>query len=141
MAKRDCYIRQMVQTRGEDWVSLATPEQIQNQFKRIVKDMVMGNIDYSVYGKYFYDLKFMENLIIGITNELEINTLDYTTGSFYLQYFPETPNLGVHISHLGTLIYIYNTILEKLNFVKTTGDIGYLADISGLLFNYRIHLN
>lgn len=141
MAKRDCYIKQMVQTRGEDWVNLTPPEQIQKQFRRIVKDMVLGNIDYATYGRYFYDLKFIENLIIGITNELEINTLDFNTGSFYLQYYPATPLLPTHLTHLQALIIIYQTVLDKLNYVKSTGDIGYLADISGLLFNYRIHLN
>lgn len=141
MAKRDSYIKQMEQQRGEEWVITLTPDQIQRQAKRIVKDMVLGNIDYTAHGKYFYDAKFMENLIIGLSNELEINTLNYNSCRFFYQYYPTTPNLGSHIAHLEALGTIYVTILQKLNAVKDSGNIGYLADTSGILFNLRNHLN
>lgn len=141
MAKGNSYIQMMINQQGEDWIVSTTPERIQQSCKRILKDMVKGTIDYEKHGKYFLDLKFMENLIIGVSNELEINTLNYNSCVFYYQYFPQTPNLGTHIYHLERLGCIYTTVLEKLNAVKMTGNIGYLTDISGLLFNDRNHLN
>ena len=141
MGKPMSYIASMVQRQGEDWILMASPDNIQQSGKRILKDMVRGIVDYESHGKYFLDQKFMENLIISISNELEINTLNENACKFYYQYYPQTPNLGTHIYHLERLGYIYNTVLQKLHYVKTTGNIGYLTDISGLLFNDRNHLN
>lgn len=142
MGKPTCYIQQMKNQYGENWIVAMRPEDIQRNSKRIIKDMVKGSIDYEELGYIFLDTKFLENLIISITNELEINTLDYNANKFYQQYCPDTPFIiGSHIYHLERLIVIYMTILNKLNEVKEFGDIGRLADISALLFNDRNHLN
>ncbi len=141
MAKNNSYIQMMYNQQGEDWIINVRPEDIQRSCKRVVKDMVKGTIDYEKFGKYFLDIKFMENLIIGLTNELEINTLNYNACKLYYSYYPNTPNLGTHIYHLERILYIYNIIYERLNWVKSTGNVGYLTDISGLLFNDRNHLN
>lgn len=141
MAKQNCYIQNMHQNIGPEWIISQTPEQIQRNAKRVLKDMVKGSINYEQFGYAFMDAKFMENLIIAISNELEINTLNYNSCRFYYQYYPQTPNLGTHIYHLERLGVIYTTVLEKLNAVKMTGNIGYIADVSGVLFNDRNHLN
>lgn len=141
MAKKYNYITQMIDKYGEYWVSNVRPEDIQRQTKRIVKDIVHGNIEYDKVGNFFLDFKFLENVIIGIKNELEINTLNYNACCFQFQYFKDIPNLGNHIDHLAKVIYVYNTILNRLEAVKYTGNIGNLVDLSSLLFNYKNHLN
>ena len=77
MAKNNSYIQMMMNQNGDEWILALRPEDIQRSTRRIVKDMVRGTIDYQTQGKFFLDPKFMENLIIGVSNELEIN-------SFYL---------------------------------------------------------
>ena len=141
MAKNNSYIDNMVKNYGDNWIVTTTPDNIQRSAKRIFKDMVKGTIDYQKHGKYFLDGKFLDNLIIACNNELEINTVYYNAMSFYIQYNPNIPNLGVHSNHLSSLCYIYQIILGKLNAVKTSGNIGYLADTSSLLYTYRNHLN
>ena len=141
MGKPVSYIQMMINNNGDDWIIALRPEDIQRSSKRIVKDMVRGIIDYESTCKYFLDLKFMENLIIGVSNELEINTLNMNACKFYYQYFPQVPNLGTHIYHLERVVFIYSTILERLNMVKATGNIGYMPDINAILFNDRNHLN
>lgn len=141
MAKPTCYIQQMFNQYGPEWINCLRPEDIQRNAKRVIKDMVKGTISYEQFGNSFLDMKFLENLIISINNELQINMLNYNSCIFYYQHFPETLNLNAHIGHLDRLNVIYNTVLERLNYVKMTGNIGYLADISGLLFNDRNHLN
>lgn len=126
---------------GENWIVALKPDQIQNAGKRIVSEMVNGQIDYQKYGMYFLDGKFLDNLIIKCSNELEINTLYYRAVSYYNQSFPNIPNVTIHVNHLQCLCYIYNTILNKLNMVKQYHDIGYLADTSAMLYSYRNHLN
>lgn len=135
------YLKQMEDQRGEAWIVSLKPEEIQQNAKRITKDMVKGAIDYNRYGYAFLDSKFLENLFIGVSNELEINTLYYNASVYYQQAFPTYPNISAAIAHLEKILYIYNTIYERLNCVRATGNIGYLADIAPLLYNERNHLN
>lgn len=131
MAKQqNSYIQMMYNQYGEEWVQSVKPEDIQRSCRRIVKDMVKGTINYEQLGRFFFDPKFMENLIIGVSNELEINTLNYNSCSFYYMHFPQTPNLGTHIQHLEKVCNIYNTIFDRLQFTKAYGNIGFLYDIS-----------
>lgn len=137
---RKNYFEMNIEKYGENWIIALKPEQIQNSGKRIVTEMVNGQIDYQKYGLYFLDGKFLDNLIIKCNNELEINTLYYQSVLFYSQVFPNTPNIAIHVNHLQALCYIYNIILSKLKMVKDYQDIGYLADTSAILYNYRNHL-
>ena len=141
MAKINTYIQQQIDRYSDEWIVALRPEDIQRATKRIVKDMVRGLINYELHGKFFLDSKFLENLIIGVSNELESNSLNYNACNFYYQYYPNTPNIQPHIYRLGRLCYIYNTILERLNYVKMSGNVGYLTDISALLYNDRNNLN
>ena len=134
------FIQQMINQRGQDWIVTMTPENIQKNAKRIVRDIARGFIDYDKCGYIFLDPKFTENLIIAIRNELEINTLNYNACTLYYQYYPATPNITVHIAHLEAVCRIYYTILQKLVIVKMTNNVGNLVDIPGLLFSDRNHL-
>ena len=134
------FITQQMQNYGEDWIVGIKPEDIQRQGKRIVKEMVHGKMNYEQVGKFFLDSKFLNNLIVSLQNELEVNGLYLNAVSFYEQYYPTMPNIGYHKNHLNSLCYVYNVIYQKLIQVRDTQDIGYLTDISGLLFNFRNHL-
>ena len=103
--------------------------------------MVRGDINYQALGSYFLDLKFLDNVIIACQNALDETILLYNALSFYHQYNPEIINIGLHETHLATLCNIYNTVLSRLQLVRTTGNIGWLADISAMLYNYRNHLS
>ena len=140
MAAKNNYFKQSIDKFGDEFVSLIAPDQIQNQAKRIVKELVKGDIEFEKYGKYFLDLKFIDNLMIGIRNELDDVSLYSAAVSFYRMHYPETPNIAVRENHLQTLCYIYNVILSKLEAVRIYQNIGYLSDTSALLYNYRTHL-
>lgn len=137
---RQNYFQNMINQYGENWIVALRPDDIQRAGKRIVREMVRGNIDYEKFGKYYLDPKFLDNLIISCQNELEVNTLYYNALAFYRQYYPNTPNIVVQLNHLQSLGYIYNVIYNKLTNLKQTGNIGILADTSALLYNYRNHL-
>lgn len=137
MAADNNYFKQNISKYGDQFISLVTPDQIQGQAKRIVKELVRGQIEFEKYGMYFLDLKFLDNLIIGITNELDDVSLYYQAVNFYRMYFPATPNITIRENHLYALCYIYNTVLSRLQAVRSNQNVGYLADISALLYNYR----
>jgi hypothetical protein len=135
------YFESMQKQFGDNWIITQNPDSIQRSAKRIVKEMVHGNIDYQKYGNYFLDPKFMENLIIACRNELEVNTLLYTAVYHYAQQEPLYPNINIELNHLQALCYVYNVITQKLDYVKLYSNVGYLADIASLLYTYRHHLN
>lgn len=140
MGKPMSYIQIQINQHGEDWINCIKPEDIQRSYKKIVKDMVKGIIDYEKHGKYFLDPKFLENLYIAVSSELEINRMNCVSCEFYYSTFPNTPNIGVHIHNLKHIIYVYEMICYKLDVVRNTGDIGVLTDTSGLLFQYRNYI-
>lgn len=129
------YLQMLKNNFGETWYCLVTPDMIQKNVKRIVKEIGKGSYDYINCGKDFIQPIFLENLIIGITNELEINTLDYMACSYYYSCFPSTPNMGNRVLYHERVNYIYKVILERLNYVKATGNIGYMADVAGLILS------
>lgn len=122
----------------EDFVCMMKPEQIQRDAKnRIFREMVQGKIDYSIYGKYFLEPKFIDNLIISADNELRNNTTVLNALEMYDMYGPEDPNTGMNRIRYSTLVYIYQTILNRLNLVRMYSNVGYLTDLSVVLVNQR----
>lgn len=125
---------------GENWIVALKPDDIQRSGKRIIKEMIKGYFNYEEVGFYFLDAKFLDNLIIACSNELEVNTLYFNAVSLYMQTYPAIPLASVQYKHLQILTYVYNVILQKLQLLKQTGNIGCLYDISGLLGSYKNHL-
>ena len=140
MAKPSSYIDSMIKSYWENWLVAMSPETIQRSAKRIVKDMVRGTIEYEKYGQYFLDGKFIDNLIVAINNEFELSSLHYNALLEYQQNHPYIPNLNIHINHDLALVTVYQNILSRLQAVKIDQNIGYLADIAAVLYQYRNHL-
>lgn len=135
------YLQMMVKNYGENWVVTQTPDNIQRSSKRIIKEIAKGCYDYEKQGQYFLNLKFLENLIIGLTNELEINTLNLTACRFMYQYYPNTPNLAQQINHLDAVVRLFDLVISRLKWVKETNNIGYMVDLAGLMYTDRKHLD
>ena len=152
MAKQS-YIEQMISIYGDNWITGVNPEGIQKMAKRVFKEMIKGQIDYEKHGQYFLDPKFLDNLIIAASNELEINNLLMNALSYYRDGLSSNPDMKAiaylaangpiinsELLHLQALGYIYSTILDRLNWVKVEQNIGYFSDVSGLLFSVKNHL-
>lgn len=136
------FITQQIQNNDIYWINHIDPNIIQNNTRRIVKEIVNGKYNYEKIGQYFLDVKFLDNLIIGLKNELEINTLYFNAVSFYKDNCcPNYPNIIIHINHLNGLIKIYSIILDRLYMVQEYNNIGYLSDLSAVLFQYKQFLN
>jgi len=114
------------------------PEQIQKAAKdRIFREMVSGVINYSENGKYFQDSKFLENLILAAQNELTNNIIIRDALRMYTCMFPGYMDAGKLVARYENLSYIMNIILNKLNEVKFTGNIGVLTDIQRSIGHYK----
>jgi hypothetical protein len=118
----------------EDFINLLRPEQIQRSAKeKIFREMIRGQIDYGKYGKYFLDTKFLENLIIAAENELRNNTVCFNALRFYDIHFPADQDVLYNMREANIKMIAYSTILQKLQALKYTSDIGVLTDIQYVL--------
>ena len=120
---------------GDDqFVNLITPEQIQRSAKnRIFREMVRGEIDYTVHGKYFMYPKFLENLIIAAQDELKNKTTIVGALRFYDLNFPGNMDVIYNLTIHQNQVAIYSTLCGKLELLKYCGDIGVLTDIQYIL--------
>ena len=118
----------------EDFIQLLRPEDIQRSAKeRIFREMVRGKIDYTQFGKYYLDSKFLANLIVACENELTNNDV---TAQALIMF--DTINPGhmeiIHCRNQHTnLVSIYRVLLERLRTLEVTGNVGVLTDIQYVL--------
>lgn len=124
-----------------EFVSLLKPEQIQRSAKeRIFREMVRGQIDYSLFGIYFENPKFLENLIVAAQNELENYNTIFCALDFYDNTFPGNSNVFYNKGKFIALINIFSVLCDRLYKVKMDGNIGHLTDIQYVLKNYSKYI-
>lgn len=122
----------------EDFVVALKPEQIQKSAKdRIFREMIRGQIDYAKFGSYYFDPKFLENLIIAADNELRNNIACEAALSFYDLHHPGDGVVIHNKTKFGNLVVIYSGILQRLQSLKMTGDIGFLTDLQFVFADYK----
>ena len=114
------------------------PDIIQKSAKdRIFREMVRGQIDYTVYGKYFNNSKFLENLLIAAKDELNNNIIIFNSLSFFDIYNPGNQDV-INLKILyNNKCFIFQNIVSRLEAVKYSGNVGYLQDIQYVLGQYR----
>lgn len=121
-----------------DFIYYLKPEHIQKSAKeRIFKEIIQGKIDYSIFGQYFIDSKFLENLLIASKDELNNNTLIRDALMLYDNTYPGNSFVMATRSRYESLAYIYSVLTDKFNIIKATGNVGILADTQYVLGAYR----
>ena len=134
--KRENYFETNIRDVGENFLRSRSAQDIQKDAKkRIFKDMIYGNIDYAVYGTYFQDPNFVDNLITvahaeSIKHTVEANAL--------WQYHISTGDavaLQLYTQHYN-VSYILQWIYYDLEMVKNTNyDISYLTAFTSQIGN------
>lgn len=119
---------------SEDFVMFMKPEEIQRSAKeRIFREMVRGKIDYTIYGQYFLDNKFLANLIVAASNELTNNQVVAQALELYDLTYPGHIEIIHNRTKYGNLVYIYTVLLDRLKRVELSGNVGELTDIQYVL--------
>ncbi len=135
-----CWFANMIRRYPDmpNFVKLLKPEMIQRSAKeRIFREMIRGQINYSEYGQYFLDNKFLENAIIAAQDELNYNITLRDALVFYDFNCPGQQNVINARAKHENLVYVFNVILNKLMEVKYTDNIGAITDIQYVLGSYR----
>ena len=121
-----------------DFVFYLKPEQIQKSAKdRIFKEMIQGKIDYSIFGMYFNYSKFLENLLIAAQDELINNSTIRDALGLYNMTYPGNQQAMILFNKHDAYARIFSVFVDKLTYVKNTGNVGYLADIQYVLAPYK----
>lgn len=135
-----CWFANMIRRYPDipNFITMIKPEMIQRSAKeRIFREMVRGQINYTDYGQYFLDNKFLENIIIAAQDELNYNITLRDALVFFDFNCPGQQNvINVRAKH-ENLVYVYNVLLNKLMEVKYTDNIGALTDTQYVLGSYR----
>ena len=132
--QRNYFTSQITRFQTEDFIVALKPEQIQRSAKeRIFREMVRGQIDYTEFGKYFLDSKFLSNLIIAAENELTNNAILSSALELYDFTYPGQMEVIHNRTKHGNLCLIYQVLLDRLNTVQLTGNVGCLTDIQYVL--------
>ena len=92
---------------------------------------------YSIFGFYYNDSKFLENLLIAAQDELINNSTERDALGLYNATYPGNQTAINLFSRHDALTRIYSVLTDKLSYVKRTGNIGYLADIQYILAAYK----
>lgn len=129
------YFTSMIKHYGtEDFISFLRPEDIQRSAKeRIFREMVRGKIDYAVYGSYFLDGKFLDNLIVACDNELTNNAVVAQALIMFDNLNPGHIEIIHNRTRYNYLVNIYTVLLDRLKSVQITGNPGVLTDIQYVL--------
>ena len=135
------YFTSMQQRFGtNDFIVALKPEQIQKSAKeRIFREMVRGQIDYSLFGSYYEDPKFLDNLIIAANNEWENSQAIYRALKLLDMNAPGDIIVIRNLQRYEILQYIYSVISSRLYAIKMSGNIGDLTDIAYVLKDYSKH--
>lgn len=124
------FTSQIRRFQSEDFITALKPEQIQRGAKeRLFREMVRGQIDYTEFGNYFLDSKFLSNLIIAAENELTNNVVISRALEFYDLTFPGQIEVIHNRTKHEALCEIYSVLLDRLNNLQMTGNVGCLTDI------------
>lgn len=134
MEQNNYFTSQIKRFQSEDFIMALKPEQIQRSAKeRIFREMVRGQIDYTQFGKYFLDNKFLSNLIIAADNELTNNAVVSSALELYDLTYPGQIEVVRNRAKHTNLCTIYRVLLDRLNAVQLTGNVGCLTDIQYVL--------
>lgn len=136
------YFDQNIRQNGEDFLLTTPPDVIQRMAKkRIFREMVQGQIDYTVYGKYFLDPKFFENLLQAAYDELNNNIVIKQALTEFDLCHPGNNLVVILKGKYTNLEYIYSVLYNRLLQVKQSEyNIGLLSDLSAILYPYRNQL-
>jgi len=121
-----------------DFIYYLKPEQIQKAAKdKIFREMVQGKIDYTIFGLYYNDSKFLENLLIAAQDELINNSTIRDALAFYINTYRGNQYAVNLYNRYDALTHIYEVLFNKLSYVKSTGNVGYLTDIQYVLAQFK----
>lgn len=138
------YFSYNIEQFGKDFIRQKSPYDIQKDArKRIFKDMIYGNIDYSKYGEYFTDHNFLDNLIIEANIENDKHRISAQALYEYDINHHGNPITSAIASNHQHTSFILSIILNSLNSIKMDPvmNIAYLNNIADACYKYRSDFN
>ena len=133
------YFSQSIEKMGENFLAQKTTDMIRRDAKnRIFKDIVNGSIDYTKYGRYFMDSRFLNQLISTAEEELNIHRVQRMALEFYDFSFPGYPLVIELVKRERVIEYVLDMIYNYLKLVRDSNfDVGYLPQLTMKICKYK----
>ena len=133
------YFSQSIEKMGENFLAQKPTDMIRRDAKnRIFKDIVNGNIDYTKYGRYFMDSRFLNQLISTAEEELNIHRVQRMALEFYDFNFPGYPLVIELVKRERVIEYVLDMIYNYLKLVRDSNfDVGYLPQLTMKICKYK----
>ena len=134
---------QQIEKFGPEFISNIRADEAQKGAIRLFRDIARGNINIPTEGQYFLDGQFLENCIVAATSKYVYFSIlfeglealartDSTRSS-------DTNYLAVYRNTKNSMA-AYGCILNTLNNIKATGDLGFLYTLVNQLNPYRFSI-
>ena len=115
-------------------------DRMRNDAIKVFRELARGNIDISVYGKYFLNPKFLEACIISAEIKYNFHLVSAMGVNSLLERNIQGQNIyGVYEFH-NNAAAAYNLIKSKLTEFRTFGDLNILTDLVLNLTRYRYYI-
>ena len=138
--KRENYFQQNIQRSGPDFLETMPLDKMKLDAVKVFRELARGNIDIDVYGKYFYNPRFLEALINTAEVKYNFHLISAMGVGKLLEQNVQGQNIfAVYEFHNNTTT-AYSIILAKLTEFRNTGDINILSDLVMNLVKYRYNI-
>lgn len=137
-SKQENYFSLNIEKYGDNFLATRPVSDIQRDArKKIFKDMIYGNIDYGIYGKYFQDITFLDNLIVQANSLAMRNQIIATALYNYQLTVYSDPTIRQIYQQYFNIYQIYAIISKYLSWVKYYGNIQCLTQLPYEVYPYR----
>lgn len=72
MKKRTCWISNMIDNRGEDFINTLRTEEVIRNADRIISDIINGRIDYMIYAQYMMNSIILDTITSYCENKMNM---------------------------------------------------------------------
>lgn len=135
------YFRENVSRFGENFIETKSAYDLERDTKRIFRDLLYGNINFDVDGKYFYNVKVVEACLRSSYEEWYNANYNYTGNCLFMQ------QSGINETMFEKLIQYnmrrrdaYQIIWNAFQNFANTQDLRYLMILQNQLAKYKANI-
>lgn len=135
--KRENYFQQNIQRSGQDFLETMPLDKMKLDAVKVFRELARGNIDIDVYGKYFFNPRFIEALISTAETKYNFHLISAMGVDLLLKQNVQGHNIFAVYEYHNSATSAYGLIFAKLTEFRYTGDVNILTDLVMNLVKFR----
>lgn len=138
--KRENYFQKNINRLGPDFLESMALDKLKLDAVKVFRELARGNIDIEVYGKYFYNNKFLEACISTAETKYNFHLVSAKGVNELLKQNVQGMNIFSIYDFHNNAAYAYYLIAFKLNEFRKIGDTNILIELILNLAKYRYYI-